>query len=218
MTIPRRPRMAEPVTGLRDVDRTPAGPAAPQGPADLAPHLPPPPNSQPQQTAVESLPSQSHHPHTIREMIARADQGWQRFRSAAAATPSERMDDRLTEDGWTRKQMLAHVAAWHDMTSNRMGKMLTTGQPAEMTEKTDAVNARVARQAMGRSAGEVMQEMEASYHRLRRQLLRVTDEQLTADDNWAASVIAADTYEHYDEHMADLAPPEQPEGRGPGRR
>ena len=43
-----------------------------------------------------------------------------------------------------------------------------------------------------------------TFNRLRRQLARLTDQQLVANDGWAAHVIAGDTYEHYEEHWPDV--------------
>ena len=60
--------------------------------------------------------------------------------------PSEHMDEHLGE-GWTRKQMLAHITAWHDLTNERLVHLLTTGEPGVLKQDTDTINARVARQA-----------------------------------------------------------------------
>ena len=46
--------------------------------------------------------------------------------------------------------------------------------------------------------------MEESYRRLRREVARLTNEQVAANDSWAAAIIAANTYGHYGEHMPDL--------------
>jgi len=168
-------------------------------------------------TEVASIPSlpvePERPPQTLSQMFRLVDEGWRQFRAAAGAFPSERMDERLSEDGWTRKQMLAHVAAWHDLTHDRLGKLIMTGQSADLAEKTDSINARVARQAIGRTGGEVLKEMEMTFNRLRRQLARLTDEQLATDDGWAAQVIAANTYGHYEEHRADVYMPPPPDGR-----
>jgi hypothetical protein len=185
-------------------------------------------------TAVESLPSMDAReanthstseiepepeptgPQTMRELYALVDDGWRRFRSAAGAFPSERMDEKL-DDGWTRKQMLAHISAWHDQTHERLGRMLLTGEPEPSDEDTDKFNARVARQAIGRTAGEILQEMEMTFNRLRRQIGRLNDEQLVANEGWAAWVIGANTYGHYEEHAGDVYQPPPPDGRS-GRR
>lgn len=176
-----------------------------------------PPQARPAAEPVEQVPSQPQHPRTLRELFVRVDEGWRQFRDAAGAFPSERLDDRLSEDGWTRKQMLAHIAAWHDLLHDRLGKLITTGEPSEIKESTDSINAKVARQALGRSGGEVRKEMEMTFNRLRRQLARLTDQQLVANDGWAAKVIAGDTYEHYEEHWPDVYQPPSPDGRA-GRR
>jgi hypothetical protein len=122
------------------------------------------------------------------------------------------MDDHLAEDGWTRKQMLAHIATWHDLTSDRLVKLALTGQPAPLDRNIDAVNAVAARVAIGKTAGEVLKDLEATFSRLHRQMQRLTDAQLRLADGWAAQIIADNTYEHYAEHMAELMPPEPPPG------
>jgi hypothetical protein len=154
------------------------------------------------------------YPLTLKEMFARMDAGWSSFRAAAAAWPSERMDEHIEEGGWSRKQMLAHIAAWHDATHDRLGKMILSGQPEDDVADTDAFNARISRQAIGRTAGEIQKEMEMTYNRLRRQVSRLTDQQLRADGGWAARVIADNTYDHYAEHAADVyQPPVDPNAR-----
>ena len=153
----------------------------------------------------------------MKEIDARVDSAWLQFLASASAFPSERMDEHLSEGGWTRKQMLAHISAWHDAAHDRLGDMIMTGKPSERTVDTDQFNARVARQAIGRTAGEVLKEMEMTFNRLRRQLGRLTDQQLVADDGWAAAIIADNTYVHYDEHAADVYQPPPPDPRQ-GRR
>ncbi len=151
-------------------------------------------------------------PRTARATLARVDAAWRQFRSAAGFVPAERMNEHLDEAGWTRKQMLAHVTAWHELTADRLNKLFATGKPSDPPETAnpDAFNARVARQAVGRTAGEVLEEMDMSFNRLRRYLERMTDGQLALHDDWAAHVIAGNTYGHYAEHLADVAPPEPP--------
>jgi hypothetical protein len=110
--------------------------------------------------------------------------------------------------------MLAHITAWHDATHDRLGKMILSGQPEDGVPDEDAFNARIARQAIGRTAGEILKEMEMTYNRLRRQVSRLTDQQLRADDGWAAQVIAGNTYEHYEQHAPDVyQPPVEPNPR-----
>jgi hypothetical protein len=147
-------------------------------------------------------------PLTVRDMVRHVEDSWAGFRAAAGRFPLERMDEHLSEDGWTRKQMLAHIAAWHDLTADRLVKFMLGGKPVPLERDEDSFNASVARQAIGKTAGEVLKDMEMTFNRLRRQMQRLTDVQLRAADGWAAHVIGGNTFGHYAEHTADLYLPE----------
>jgi hypothetical protein len=157
--------------------------------------------------AAEAPVDPNAPPMTMRETFARVDPAYAEFRKAAYAYPAEHMNDRIGEDGWTRKQMLSHVAAWHDLTTDRLIKAGASGQPVGLDRETDAINNAAARVAIGKSVGEVLKDVEASFARLRRQLLRMTDADLRIGESWAAAIIGGNTYGHYEEHMADLVPP-----------
>ena len=167
--------------------------------------------------AAQPAPPEFDFPNTIRETLRRVDQAWLAFRGAALRFPQERLDERLGEDAWTRKQMLEHIAAWHDLTANRLIKLINTGEMQPLDRDTDQFNAAIARQAIGKTSGEVVEDLDATFNRLRRQLARLTDAQLEAHDWFAAYVIAGNTYGHYEEHWADIYTPETPLG-GRSRR
>jgi hypothetical protein len=156
-------------------------------------------------------------PLTMRAMFARVEPAFHEFRNAAYGYPAEHMNDHIGDEGWTRKQMLSHIAAWHDLTTDRLIKMSLTGQPVPLDREQETINAAAARVALGKTAGEVLKDVEASYARLRRQMLRMTDADLRLGDGWAAERIASNTYAHYAEHMADLAPPVASPGSGAQR-
>ncbi len=143
-------------------------------------------------------------PTTIRQTLARVDDGWAEFQRRVDAFPAEHLDARLPA-GWTRKQMLAHVAAWHDNANERLIAYMKTGDKQPLRDDVDTFNARVARAAEGRTVGEIFDGLQTSFRRLRRQIGYMTDEQLTAVDGWPAQVIAANTYGHYEEHLPDVA-------------
>ncbi|HYI23583.1 MAG TPA: DinB family protein [Candidatus Limnocylindrales bacterium] len=153
-------------------------------------------------------------PETVRELLRRVDAGWAEFRASAARFPSERMDEHLTEDGWTRKQMLFHIGVWHDLTTERLSKFFMSGTPVKLDSDTETINSRSARQAIGRTAGEILGDVEGTFNRLRRQLQRLTDQQLRANDAWVAEIVIGNTYEHYAEHAADVYSEPEPEPAG----
>lgn len=186
-----------------------ASPARPASPPPAARAVAP-------AAAPSAATAPSPLPTTLRELLRRVEAAWLDFRAAANRFPGERMDEHLSDGGWTRKQMLSHIAAWHDLTADRLVKFMVGGQPVPLERDEDTFNAAVARQAIGKTAGEVLQDMERTFNRLRRQMQRLTDVQLRAADDWAAHIIAGNTYEHYAEHTSDLYLPE-PEPTG-GRR
>jgi hypothetical protein len=141
---------------------------------------------------------------SIRETLERMDEGWARFHGRVTSMPTERLEHRISEGQWTRKQMLAHIATWHDLTIDRLSRFAGSGEPAELAEHEDSINARAARAAEGRTTGEILLTMSDSYRRLRREVSSLSDAQLAAHQGWAAAVIAGNSYGHYEEHLPDL--------------
>ncbi len=141
---------------------------------------------------------------TIKQLLARMDEGWSTFSRAVHALPTEVLEQKLGENEWSRKQMLAHLAAWHELATERLASFLENGVPVGLDEEDDVINARAARGAEGRTTGEVLLTLDESFRRLRREVSRLSNEQLAAHDSWAARAIAANTYAHYDDHRADL--------------
>jgi hypothetical protein len=155
--------------------------------------------------AAQDARSMAGRPRTVADTLAQVDTYWHAFQALALRFPRTRIDEPLGRS-WTRKQMLAHVAAWHDRTTDRLLAFVKSGAIQPLADEVDTFNARVARAAIGRTSGEVVGALEASFNRLRRQIDQLTDEQLRAHDGWAAAIIAGNTYDHYDEHAADLHP------------
>jgi hypothetical protein len=137
------------------------------------------------------------------EILRRMDDGWAAFHGRVTSMPSEQLELHVGE-GWTRKQMLAHIGAWHDLTVDRLVRFADSGDPTELAEHEDVINARAGRAAGGRTTGEILLAMSDSYRRLRREVSILTDPQLAAHDAWAAAIIAGNSYEHYAEHLPDL--------------
>jgi DinB superfamily len=141
---------------------------------------------------------------TSRTTIERMDEAWAAFRERLRALPAEHLERHIGDEGWTRKQMLAHIAAWHDLPVDRLVQFVDTGEPGADPEEEDVVNARAARGAVGRTTGEVVLAMEESYRRLSREVARLTDAQMAAHGDWASAIIAGNTFDHYTEHLDDL--------------
>jgi hypothetical protein len=140
----------------------------------------------------------------VAETLARMDEGWSTFHRRVHSLASQLLEQRLAEGSWTRKQMLAHIGTWHDRTVEALSRLTETGGVPDVTEETDAINARAARAAVGRTTGEILFALDDSYRLVHRAVSRLTDAQLSAHDGWAVVMIAGNTYDHYAEHLADL--------------
>src|SRR5262245_19339805 len=143
---------------------------------------------------------------TTAAALARMDESWNAFHRRVTALPTQQLAGRISEDSWPRKQMLAHITAWHDLATQRLGKFATSGEPSEVEEHEDAINARAARAAEGRTTGEVLLAMTDSFRRLRREVGNLSDAQLADREAWASEMVAVNTYGHYADHLADLDP------------
>jgi hypothetical protein len=141
---------------------------------------------------------------TTKDLLARMDDAWSSFSHAVHALPTELLDQKLGEDQWSRKQMLAHIATWHDLTVERLAGFLDSGLPTTIDEDEDTINARAARGAEGRTTGEVLLALDESYRHLRREVGRLSNEQLAMHEGWAPRVVAENTFGHYTDHTADL--------------
>jgi hypothetical protein len=141
----------------------------------------------------------------VQNILGRMDERWGDFSKRVHAMRGEHFSTRIGEGAWNRKQMLGHITTWHEITIDRLMRFAESGEPNGTDEDEDVINARAARGAEGRTTGEVVQSMEDSYRRLRREVARLTDAQLAAHDSWAAAIIAGNSYGHYEEHLPDLA-------------
>jgi hypothetical protein len=141
----------------------------------------------------------------VAETLARMDEGWSAFRDRVYALPRQALEGRIGSGSWTRKQMLAHIATWHERTVEALTWLTETREVPAVTDDTDTINARAARAATGRTTGELLFSLDDSYHHVHRIVARLTDADLSAHDGWATLMIAGNSYDHYAEHLSDLA-------------
>lgn len=143
----------------------------------------------------------------VRNTLRRMDDGWTAFSDRVGELKGDQFMARLGEGGWTRKQMLAHISTWHELTTDRLLRFGESGEPVGLPgdEGEDSINARSARASDGRTTGEIVVVMTDTHRRLRRTVASMTDEQLAAHDGWAAAVIAGNSFDHYTEHLEELS-------------
>ena len=149
----------------------------------------------------------------ISELLARIDEGWRPFREAVRGVGRARMNE-PTGAGWTFRDLVAHVSAWHDLTSRRLRALLETGKlPGPGDERSlglqafrdvDEFNARVtaSHRLVGPEA--LTDELDTTYRALRGAVAALTDGQLHANDDEVIAMVRGNTFGHYQEHASEL--------------
>jgi hypothetical protein len=126
-------------------------------------------------------------------------------------------DERLLEpamDDWTGKDLLAHMAWWHDHSVLVIEGLRTGRQPYDATDTentTDAINERTRRDHLDDPPELTRRAFNESFTRLLAALEPVTDEELFADNRWPwlggealVEMILWDSSRHYDAHREHL--------------
>ena len=126
---------------------------------------------------------------------------WGEFEDALSRVP----DDRLTApgilEGWTVKEMLHHVTGWIRECTGYLDRMRdgTFVDPDDTDEWVNARNAAFADEARSLDVTAVRSELDTE-----REVILRRWQELPEIDDVAVEWFAGETYEHYEEHLADL--------------
>jgi hypothetical protein len=135
-------------------------------------------------------------------------------------------DNQLREpamDDWTGKDVLAHLAWWHDhsvlvIESLRAGRQPYDGPDPGNT--TDAFNERVHREHLDDPPAATRLAFRESFERLLAAIQPLSDDDLFRADRWPwldgealTETLLWDTSRHYEDHLAHLAPLAENAGR-----
>ena len=123
---------------------------------------------------------------------------WEAFEAAVLAVPRDRLEEASLPGAWSVKDVLWHVAHWWEDCADTL-ELLHTGTFSEWDGDTDAENVRVL--AEGRTM--TLEDVELRSAKIRERMLRAWDA-LTTDDPRAAENFAAETTEHYEEHLEQI--------------
>jgi hypothetical protein len=100
---------------------------------------------------------------------------------------------------WTPKDLLAHMAAWHALTTDRLEAQRTIGERPPLPD-IDAFNRDQHEQSRDLTLREVRAMSGASRHRFREEIALLPDD--PGDD--IAQMIASNAEGHYEDHYVDL--------------
>lgn len=152
------------------------------------------------------------------ELIRDMTDAHQRVVVILDSIPDERLLDPATDE-WTGKDLLAHMAWWHDHSARVIASLHAGREPYDRNDPantTDTINRRVHDEHLEDSPATARRTFDASFTRLLRALEPLTEEELFADDRWPwldgeplVEMVLWDSSRHYDahhEHLDRLSP------------
>jgi hypothetical protein len=148
------------------------------------------------------------HPMTKAELLTRMRAGRQEFYDVINSIPDEHMTEIALYDAWTPKDLIAHIGSWQQNSADRVAMWRRSERPPQIN--VDAINA----QTLARYRDTPLQEVRAteaeSFAALEQQVMEASDAELFNPHHFPGrkssllSLIAADSYDHYPEHLGDL--------------
>jgi hypothetical protein len=103
-------------------------------------------------------------------------------------------------DGWSVKDLLAHIAAWHAKTIDRLEAYDSRGELPAPPADIDAFNAQVYDENRDLSLHDVKVMSGACRHRFREEVAALTEDEMKQIE----PVIAGNAYGHYQEHIEQI--------------
>jgi hypothetical protein len=147
------------------------------------------------------------------ELIRTMRDAHQRVADAIQRIPDQRLLDSAL-DNWTGKDLLAHMAWWHDHSALVIEGLRAGRQPYDASDPantTDAVNERTRRDHLDDPPELTRRAFSESFTRLLAALEPATDDELFAADRWKwldgealVETILWDSSRHYDAHREHL--------------
>jgi uncharacterized damage-inducible protein DinB len=133
------------------------------------------------------------------EQANREADAWAEFEEALSKVPRERWEESEVLPGWSVKELLWHMAGWLQKCSRRLDEMRTGEQTPPSGQSVDERNDELAAESRTMTVDAVYDGLLTARERVRRAW-----DQLAEIDEAAIHELADETYEHYDEHRADL--------------
>jgi hypothetical protein len=137
----------------------------------------------------------------------------ERIVEAIERVPDERLLEPVMGE-WTGKDLLAHMAWWHDHSARVIQGLRAGRQPYDTSDpanSTDALNERTYREHLDDPPALTRRSFSESFARLLVELEPVTDKELFAADRWPwlggealVETILWDSSRHYDAHREHL--------------
>lgn len=137
-------------------------------------------------------------PSTVADLLQRIDHSWGALLTSLDDLTEDQMLEPNAIGDWSLKALLGHIAFWDDL-GRENAALALSGQAREFDDFEEMNQAdHAARQ------GRTLAEERAAMHQAHAALLADLEERAELDAAAINAAIAGSTYEHYDEHLADV--------------
>jgi hypothetical protein len=143
--------------------------------------------------------SRGADPQNPRELDDRIERSWQAWVDAVAGIPDERLGE-PSVGVWSTKDLLGHVAFWEDWAVAYCQRLLA-GEP-EPAEESDTVGEDQVEERKHASAAEQKRYRDDAHTRLMAFVATIRDDNPVFPR--LVEALAGETYDHYDEHTAQV--------------
>jgi hypothetical protein len=134
------------------------------------------------------------------EFAKREAEAWATFDAELARIPRERWEETGVLDGWTLKEMLWHVAGWLERCANGFEATIRGEETSSDGLSVDERNVALADAARSMAPDAVWAGLLAARDRV-----LAGWERLPELDKRSAENFEGETFDHYPDHLADLA-------------
>lgn len=152
-------------------------------------------------------------PATSRDLLRIVDEAWKPFRESVRAIGRARMTE-PTGTGWTFRDLIAHVAAWQDLTARRLRVLRETGTYPGSADAAalgiqpfkddDEFNARAVASHRLVGAEALVDELDTTFRALRSEIAKLSDDEIHANKDFAIAIVKGNTWHHYADHATEL--------------
>jgi hypothetical protein len=161
-------------------------------------------------------------PATKAELLERLRTGRATWDALVALVPDDVMDNPALSNGWSVKDLVAHVAAYEKWTAEQIAAEIESRAPSDEellgaqslpeTDKddpTDAINEMIYERFKDTDLATVRAFSTRAYQELVAAIDAASDEKLQESAPWtgggsALAIIPGNSYDHYDEHTEEL--------------
>jgi len=136
------------------------------------------------------------------QLLNKLEQAWHDFNESYAGLSGPQLTEPGVTDGWSVKDIIAHVTTWEEEALEMLPLILGGGTPPRYKDRyggLDAFNALRAEQKRRLTVAEVRAHLESTHRRLIGYIESVPEEQFTRETRFRRR-LRLDTYSHYPIH------------------